>query len=153
MDLMPWQAVVFISIPEAFLLNLMGLTLVGIRPDLKKLGIVAVLQALCSYFIRALPIVYGVHMVLQLFTTFIIIKLVLKYKWTTVLLGVLIGFVVFTGIIDPLYVPMLVRFVPLNEIMTNAWLRVAASAPEQIIMLIIVLVCRKFGFKVLNVSS
>lgn len=59
MDLMPWQAVVFISIPEAFLMNLMGLTLVGVRPDLKKLGIVAILQALCSYFIRALPIVYG----------------------------------------------------------------------------------------------
>jgi hypothetical protein len=79
--------------------------------------------------------------------------MVLKYKWTTALLGVLVGIVVFIGIIDPLYVPLLVRFVPLNEIMTNAWLRVAVAAPEQLIMLVIVIVCRKFGFKVLNVSS
>ena len=45
MDVMPWQAVVFISIPEAFLIMLMGLVLTGLKPDLKRLAIAAVIQA------------------------------------------------------------------------------------------------------------
>jgi hypothetical protein len=153
MDVMPWQAVVFISIPEAFLVNLMGLALVGIKPDLKKLLVMAVLQAICSYFIRALPLVYGVHMVLQLLTTFILIKLILGYGWGITLPAVLLGFVIFTGILDPLYIPFITKKVPLDMILANPWLRVAVSFPQQLAMLAIVLVCRRYDFRLINIPT
>ena len=41
MYVMPWQALVFISIKEAFLIMLMGLVLTGLNTDLKRLAMAA----------------------------------------------------------------------------------------------------------------
>ncbi len=153
MDVMPWQAVVFVSIPEAFLINLMGFTFVGVRPDLKKLGIFAVFQALCSYFIRALPFVYGVHIVLQTFTAIILIKVILRYRWQVVFPGVLLGFAVFLGVLDTLYLPLVMKRIPYETVLSNVWIRIGLSVPEQLMMLVIVLLCRKYDFKVIDVST
>lgn len=153
MDVMPWQAVLFISIPEAFLIMLMGFTLVGIKPDLKRLTIVAVMQALGSYLIRGLPFVYGVHTLLQLMTMVILVKLILSYKWQMTLPGVLLGYAIFIGIIDPLYLPFIVKIVPVEVILSNTWIRIAASIPEQLIVLVIVLLSYKYRFKIIDLST
>ena len=153
MDVMPWQAVVFVSIPEAFLVNLMGFTLIRIKPDIKRLALVAVVQALCSYFIRGLPFVYGVHIILQIITTLVLVKIFIKYKWQVTVIGVLIGIAVFTGVIDTLYLPNVFKLVSLDVILKNTWLRVAVSIPEQLIMLAIIIVCKRFNLGILNMSA
>lgn len=154
MDVMPWQAVVFISLPEAFLIILMGFTLIGIRPNLKRLGIVAAMQAVCSYFARALPYPFGVHMVLQLLTMVVLVKVLLGYRWRSVITGVFLGVAIFTGVIDAIYIPFVVRYVvPIQTIYSNPWVRIAVSMPEQVAMLGIILVCRKFNFKIINLSK
>jgi hypothetical protein len=91
MDVMPWQVVVFISIPEAFLIMLMGLALTGLRPDLKRLAIAAVIQAVGSFFIRQLNFPYGVHILIQLVTMVVIAKYCLRYRWPVVMPGILLG--------------------------------------------------------------
>lgn len=153
MDVMPWQVVVFISIPEAFFLNLMGMALVGIRPDLRKLGIVAVVQACASFLIRALPIIYGVHMILQIITTVVLIKLILRYRWIEVIPGVLLGFAIFAGILDQMYIPFILKIIPLEVILSNTWMRVLVSLPQQAAMLVIVLLCYKNNFKIFDITA
>jgi hypothetical protein len=153
MDVMPWQAVVFISIPEAFLVNLMGFTLVGVKPDLKRLGMVAVAQACASFFIRSLPMVYGVHMILQVITTIAFVKFIMGYQFIETLPAVFLGFAIFAGIIDQIYIPFILRIIPLEVILNNAWMRVLVSIPEQAIMLIIILLCKKYRFKVFDVTA
>ncbi len=153
MDVMPWQAVVFISIPEAFLVNLMGFTLVGVRPDLKRLGMVAVAQACASFFIRSLPIVYGVHMLLQVLTTIALVKLILGYRLIITLPGVLLGFAIFAGVLDLLYYPFVLKIVSLEFILSNLWIRILVSLPQQAAMLIIILLCHKYKFRVFDVTA
>jgi len=152
MDVMPWQAVVFVSIPEAFLVNLMGLSLVGARPELKRLGMAAAVQALASFAIRALPMVYGIHILVQLITTIIIIRFVVGIQWRVVIPGSLLGLVIFAGVLDPLYIPYVVKVIPLEKILTNPWIRVAVSLPQQLVMLLIILVCRRYNFKIISMS-
>lgn len=152
MDVMPWQAVVFISIPEAFLIMLMGLVLTGLKPDLKRLAIAAVIQAIGSYFIRGMNFPYGVHILIQLVTMTVLAKLCLRYRWAVVMPGILLGAAVFAGILDQLYLLFVLRIIPLEFVLSNPWIRVLISLPEQIIMLVIILLCYKYDFKVFDVT-
>jgi hypothetical protein len=152
MDVMPWQVVVFISIPEAFLIMLMGLALTGLRPDLKRLAIAAVIQAVGSFFIRQLNFPYGVHILIQLVTMVVIAKYCLRYRWPVVMPGILLGAAIFTGILDQLYLPLLLNIVPLEVILSNTWIRVLAAMPEQAVMLIFILICYKYSLKVFDVT-
>ncbi|MGI6697543.1 MAG: hypothetical protein GX918_03915 [Clostridiales bacterium] len=152
MDVMPWQAVVFISIPEAFLIMLMGLVLTGLKPDLKRLAMAAVIQAVGSYFIRGMNFPYGVHILIQLVTMAVLAKLCLRYRWSAVVPGILLGAAIFTGILDQLYFLLILKIVSLEVILNNAWIRVLVSLPEQAAMLVIILLCYKYNFKVFDVT-
>ncbi len=152
MDVMPWQAVVFISIPEAFLIMLMGLVLTGLKPDLKRLAMAAVIQAVGSYFIRGMDFPYGVHILIQLVTMAVLAKLCLRYRWSAVVPGILLGAAIFTGILDQLYFLLILKIVSLEVILNNAWIRVLVSLPEQAAMLVIILLCYKYNFKVFDVT-
>jgi hypothetical protein len=151
-DVMPWQVVVFISIPEAFLIMLMGLVLTGLKPDLKRLAIAAVIQAVGSFFIRGLNFPYGVHILIQLVTMVVLAKYCLGYRWTVVTPGILLGAAIFSGILDQLYFPLVFRLVPLEVILSSTWVRVLVSIPEQAIMLVIIILCYKYNFKVFDVT-
>ena len=153
MDVMPWQAVVFISIPEAFLLMLMGLALTGLRPDLKRLAAAAVIQAVGSFFIRQLYFPYGVHTLMQVATMTVLAKFALNYRWSTVLPGIFLGVAIFTGLLDQLYFPIVLRIVSLEAILSNAWMRVLVSLPQQAAMLIIILLCYRYNFKIFDVTA
>lgn len=153
MDVMPWQAVVFISIPEAFLVMLMGLVLTGLRPDLKRLAIAAVIQAVGSFFIRQLQFPYGVHILMQVATMTVLAKFALNYRWSTVLPGIFLGVAIFTGILDQLYFPIVLRIVSLEVILSNAWVRVLVSLPQQVAMLIIILLCYRYNFKIFDITA
>ncbi len=153
MDIMPWQAVVFISIPEAFLVMLMGLTLTGLKPDIKRLAIAAVIQAVGSFFIRQLYFPYGVHILLQVVTMTVLARFALKHRWSTVLPGIFLGVAIFAGILDQLYIPFIVKIVPLEAILNNTWVRVLVSLPQQAAMLVIVLICYKYNFKIFDITA
>lgn len=153
MDVMPWQAVVFISIPEAFLIMFMGLVLTGLRPDLKRLAIAAVIQAVGSFFIRQLYFPYGVHTLMQVATMTVLAKFALNYRWSTVLPGILLGLAIFAGILDQLYIPFIVKIIPIEVILSNTWVRILVSLPQQAAMLIIILLCYRYNFKIFDVTA
>jgi hypothetical protein len=153
MDVMPWQAVVFISIPEAFLLMLMGLVLTGLRPDLKRLAIAAVIQAVGSFFIRQLYFPYGVHTLMQVATMTVLAKFALNYRWSTVLPGIFLGVAIFAGILDQLYLPFVIKIIPIEVILSNTWVRILVSLPQQAAMLIIILLCYRYNFKIFDITA
>ncbi len=66
MDRMPFYLVVFQSLPETAILISLGLTLVGFKPKLKSVLIIASLESLVSFLIRSLPLPPGVNVFLQL---------------------------------------------------------------------------------------
>jgi len=152
MDVMPWQAVVFISIPEAFLLMLMGLVLTGLRPDLKRLAAAAVIQAVGSFFIRQLQFPYGVHTLMQVATMTVLAKFALGYRWSTVLPGIFLGVAIFAGILDQLYLPFVIKIIPIEVILSNTWIRILVSMPQQAAMLIIILLCYRYNFKIFDIT-
>lgn len=134
------------------MIMLMGLVLTGLKPDLKRLAMAAVIQAVGSYFIRGMNFPYGVHILIQLVTMAVLAKLCLRYRWSAVVPGILLGAAIFTGILDQLYFLLILKIVSLEVILNNAWIRVLVSLPEQAAMLVIILLCYKYNFKVFDVT-
>ncbi len=112
----------------------------------------AVIQAVGSYFIRGMNFPYGVHILIQLVTMAVLAKLCLRYRWSAVVPGILLGAAIFTGILDQLYFLLILKIVSLEVILNNAWIRVLVSLPEQAAMLVIILLCYKYNFKVFDVT-
>jgi signal transduction histidine kinase len=126
---------ILISIPEAVLLAILGLNLIGIRATIKQVFSIGILQALCSYLIRLIPLSFGFMTILQLISFSIVVCLVmlipLKISFLTVLLGLC-----FYASIEALSVSLLVSITGLNlqAVLENVWLRFAFFFPEAIIM-------------------
>lgn len=66
MDRMPFYLVVFHSIPEIAILISLGLTLLGFKPKLKIVLVIASLESLASFLIRSLPLPPGINVFIQL---------------------------------------------------------------------------------------
>lgn len=66
MDRMPFYLVVFQSVPETAILISLGLTLLGFKPKLKSVLVIASLESLASFLIRCLPLPPGINVFIQL---------------------------------------------------------------------------------------
>ncbi|WP_051534229.1 hypothetical protein [Desulfitibacter alkalitolerans] len=154
MDRMPLVAVFFISIPEEIMLTALGLLLFGIKPPLKKLIFIGVIQAIISYLVRMLPIVFGVHTLLQGLLFTVVIWLILKIPFRVALAAMLVSISIYT-VIDATIVPILLETtgISLETILASAKLRILFFLPQGAAMLLIVLLVYYFDFKLIDYNN
>lgn len=74
MDKMPLAAVIFQSIPEEIVLFAFGLTVIGEQIKINKLFIASIILAFITYFVRMLPLPFGVHTIISVFAIILIFK-------------------------------------------------------------------------------
>lgn len=66
METMPFYLVLIHSFPETVILIYLGLGLIGLKADWKRVLVVALLTALASYIIRSSSIPAGINIIVQL---------------------------------------------------------------------------------------
>jgi len=146
MDRMPINLVVFGFIPEAALIISLGFILIGIRPSLRKIILVSIIQGIATYYIRK-NVGFGIHTVLQYITMCILVWLIIKIPLHLSLLGVLIG-VVINNLIDGTMIIIIPKLIGLSlvEIMSRSWVRVGLFIPQFSILSILIYLCLKYNF-------
>lgn len=83
---------VFLSFPE-FVLDLMiGLSLCNIKVSLKKILLVAFIQAFVAFFVWKIHIPFGLHNIIQILICWIIVIIILEIKFYKAIVPVLIGY-------------------------------------------------------------
>ncbi len=78
MDNLPIFPFILRSLPESIIVILFGLALTGSKANIKNTFIAASLATIFSYVIRSLPIIFGIHTVLQLVFLILMVHLILK---------------------------------------------------------------------------
>lgn len=154
MDVMPLVMVFVLSWPEAVLVSLFGLQLVGINPKMPFLLLAGLLQAFSSYFVRAMPIDYGYHTIIQLIVYAVILWPVLKIPYITVQVAALIGFTCYLaleGAVLPL--TMQIMGLSMEKIFVQPQFRVLAFMPQAVIFLLMLLIIKKRNIVLLHTSS
>ncbi len=96
MDIMPFYLVFLQSLPETAIIVALGLVLIGVKPRLLPLLVVALIAALASYFIRALPLAPGINILLQFPIIILLVTYIFKIPFTFALLASSLGLICVT---------------------------------------------------------
>lgn len=150
---MPPIIVFMISVPEALLLSLFGLQLVGIRPKILYLIAAAFLQAFSSYLVRGLPIDFGYHTPILLILYAVILWLVLRLPYIVTQIAVLLGFTSYLAI-ESVLAPVVMNAMgeTIESILSQPVLRIKAFLPQAVIFLAITLIIRKRNISLFKVE-
>lgn len=136
MDNMPWQALVFQSIPEGIILVSLGLGLLGYFPPFRYVVIIGVTISILSFFIRQLPFVFGIHTLLYILLLALLLKISFKKIewWRAIAVGFLGTIIV--GLVEGISTPLMLRITGLNlsYVLHDPWLRVLFPLPNEIVL-------------------
>ena len=130
MDKIPLGPFLLQSFPENIIIITIGLIMIGIKPDFKKLLVVAFLSAIFSYMVRSSPIIFGLHLLLQLAFLITIARLILKYSLFQTIVAMIIG-VLTLGVSEIILLPLLLAIsgFTLDQVLANPWYRVVIQTP------------------------
>jgi hypothetical protein len=134
----PWYVVIFQSIPEAFLVLVMGFALFRIRIDIKYAVIIAALSAVSTYFIRLAPIIFGVHSLIATAVLIILTVLIARMEIGPATLGIL-GGVALLAILQSLMIPTMFNLasVQFSDLADRPWLNILFFIPQALVMIVI----------------
>ncbi|HZD59738.1 MAG TPA: GHKL domain-containing protein [Anaerolineae bacterium] len=145
---------VFISFPEAILMALLGLSIIGIRPTIKQLLLFGSAQAIFGVTTRMLPFPFGIHSILQFVTFSVLVYLIMFIPYRISLLVTLLGFII-SGIAEAIPVFLLFKLtgLDLSDLLHNGWLRVYFFIPSAITAILVILLIHRFDDKLAKYRS
>ncbi|MGB9858885.1 MAG: hypothetical protein ACPLQP_02980 [Moorellaceae bacterium] len=136
MDYMPWQALVFQSIPEGIILVSLGLGLMGVLPPFRKVVVIGTVISLLSFFLRRLPVIFGVHTLLYILLLALLLKIGLRDMewWRSIAAGLLPTIIL--GLVEGVSTPLMLRLtgMDLTRVLHDPWLRVFFPLPNEILL-------------------
>ncbi|MBE3580766.1 MAG: hypothetical protein IMW96_03865 [Thermoanaerobacteraceae bacterium] len=137
MDHMPWQALVFQSIPEGIIVTGLGLGLLGYYPPFKYVVSIGLINSLFSFFLlRRLPLPFGLHTLMHLVLLVFLIKIIIKkIEWWHAVTAVLLGTAVL-GLAESIFIPVLLQLTGLtmDQVLRDTWLRVFFPLPHETVL-------------------
>lgn len=137
--------------PESIVIIFFCYAVLAIKPDLKKIVLLAVIQALVNY-VALLPLSFGFHTAVLTVTLIILVYLATGASLPRVTFSVLLCFVVYV-LLELAIVPLLLKVTNKGylEVYNNPLLRSAFAFPQEFIILIIALLRYKYlGWKKRN---
>ncbi len=150
MDQMPLLALIFQSIPESIIILTLGLTLMGIELKWQRIIPAAVLSSLCAYYVRELPIPYGVHTLIGIIAVAVLVLIFFKTSIPVAICVAMIGIVI-VATVEMLLCPLLLFFTgkTITEIWESKTLRILLAIPELIVLALMTFWCirKKFSLR------
>ncbi|MEW9123563.1 MAG: hypothetical protein AB2421_12720 [Thermotaleaceae bacterium] len=139
MDKMPMSVVLLGSIPEAILMAWAGFLLLEVRPPLKKVILVGILQGFTSYYIRRY-IDFGPHIWAHLGTFIFYSYLIIRANLFTTTLAVIIPFALVILVEGPM---LIFGNVNIAYLLSTEWERLLFFIPHDILLGAIIYICLK----------
>ena len=143
----PWYIVLFVSIPETYLCLSLGFSLFNVPINYKEKLILSSIAGIASYFLRKLPLLFGIHTFILLILLVIFAILLCKISLIQSFICILTGIMV-VGILQSIISPVLIDLFGIN--VSNAgkkpWINILLFLPSGLIMLLIYFLIKKFNF-------
>ncbi|HBQ25844.1 MAG TPA: hypothetical protein DD791_05575 [Syntrophomonas sp.] len=136
----PWYIAIFESIPETFLIIFLGTALFNIFILRIKIFHASVLSAGASFFIRLLPLPFGIHTFIGLIVISCLVWLFGELSWWVAFICTLAGMVCLL-VLQSLMIPVMLPVLGLeySELAKQPWLNVFLFIPQGLLMAVAVL--------------
>ncbi|MGI9859867.1 hypothetical protein SDD30_00605 [Moorella naiadis] len=124
--------------------------LIGEYPHVKNVIVVGVMGAMFSYFIRRLPLEFGVNTLLSIVVLALMMRFILKITITRGIMAAFFG-VIAVGIIESMSIPIVSYFtgISFETALHDPWLRVLFPLPDEIILGVMAYACRRWRFSLI----
>ncbi|MBS4024966.1 MAG: ATP-binding protein, partial [Clostridia bacterium] len=125
MDFMPLIPFLGASIPESLVIYYMALTILGRKESQSFVITLSLLTSLFSFIVRSLPMVFGIHSILQIIWMVVFLILFLKLPWLAAVAAIVMTSMVL-GLTEGIFVPLLAWLFSfeLEQVISNPWLRI-----------------------------
>ncbi|WP_031514750.1 hypothetical protein [Desulfofalx alkaliphila] len=149
----PWYVVLFQSIPEAILVILLGFKLYNLNISIKHIIIISSISCMFGFFIRMLPIPFGIHTFSFVLISAVLVSSITNIKFWHSLICIMTG-VIIEGVLQSLMLPVILGIinVSFNELSLYPALIILAFIPLCIVMLGIYMLVNKCGFVIYDLS-
>jgi len=128
--------IIFQSVPESIIIFCLGLVSVDLTPDFKNVIPAAVVSALLSWFVRSLPLPFGIHTFIGIIIIFAIFIFWFKTKLRDAFLAAVFAMSTFLTA-EAVLVPVTLRLTgigSIHEALQHSVLRVILPIPELILL-------------------
>ncbi|MBC7074943.1 MAG: hypothetical protein H5T98_02480 [Syntrophomonadaceae bacterium] len=150
----PWQVALFVSLPEAFLIVILGFALFNLEISCKKALTVSIINATTIYFVRQLQIVFGLH------TLIAIIVMVIACMWLTklhpwnIFTSILTGFVIM-GVLQSLLLPICFAITGTSSenLIANPLLNIAFFVPIAALAAVLLFSVKKYKLYIFDLKK
>lgn len=150
----PWYVAIFQSIPETFLILMLGFSIFNYSIQVKEALLISTLCAVFSYWIHHLPLIFGMHTVLLIVLCTLLVVLIAKKNLFKAFLSV-VGGLTFSISLQGILVPIIFSITKLNMqlLQKRPWLYLMVFLPTAIGMTILYFLIRKKRFYIIDFDS
>lgn len=140
MDKMSFLVLLLYAIPEGMLSGSIGLSIMAVRPTFYRILLFGTLFALTLFFLRKDALPPGFHSVVSLFCNTIYLLLIFRISALKAAFAAILAFV-FIVLGETLCIPIILNVTDLtiDQIMQDQWLRIIATIPQQLFLLLVFL--------------
>lgn len=135
MDFMPLIPFLGVSVPESFVLYYMVLAIAGKRESTLSIIALSLLTSLFSYTVRSIPMVFGIHTILQVVLMIILLNIFLQFPWRAAVAIMILSSAIL-GLAEGFFVPFLswIFSLDLDRIISDPLLRILFTLPHLIFL-------------------
>lgn len=147
----PWYVVLLVSIPESFLVIVLGFTLFSLKISFKKALLIAIISSLACYLIRLFNTINGFQ-TLVWSTVMLIFCLLLTRNYVWKVVAAILAGVSISGVIVSVYSPSFfcLTSTTVADLQTKPWLNIYFFLPEAILMTLLYIVVNRFHMSFYN---
>lgn len=126
----PWYAVLFISIPETILIIRLGFILFNLRIEWRETILASIFIVIVSYFLLRLSLIPGVHTLILIFITTLIISWLGKENIWYSLIAIMCGAMIM-GVTENVVISVELMLISktAGDLSSNPWLNIAVFEP------------------------
>lgn len=149
----PWYAVLFISIPQTVLIIQIGFLLFKLRVGWRESILASVLIGLAAYILPRLSLIPGVHTIVLVLITVLVISWLGKIKVVYSLVSVLCGAMIM-GVTENIIMSLVLKLISRNvsELFLHPWLNIAVFMPTLLIGSLILLMVTRHNWVLYDLS-
>ncbi len=149
----PWQVALFVSLPEAFLIVILGFALFNLEISYKKAFIISLITSVIVYFARQMHVIFGIHTLIGLITMVITGTWLTNLKPWAVLISILTGSVVMGALQSIIiFICFYAASANLQELATNPWLNVFFFFPIGVTVALLYFLIRRYKFCIFSLN-
>jgi hypothetical protein len=149
-----WWEVIFISIPQTFLIIGIGFSLFNINIRLQKTIAAAIVLGIITYFLRRLPIPLGTHTIILTILLTLAVTSLSRIKLWYSLISVLLGAMVL-GVIENVIMPIVLFFLSktVNDLTLDPVLNIKVFLPTLLLAAFLFYLVKKLNFTLYDLGT